>query len=176
MGGAISVESQPGAGSTFRFDAAFGLGDPAGIRRQEGGPALEALNARLLLVDDNEIGCRLAVRILERQGCSVSVARGGCEAVDKARRGDFDAVLMDLQMPDLDGLEATRLIRAEDLRRGRHTPVIVLTANASDEDRRRSLEAGADDFLPKPLDLIRLHEALRRLVQTQAPKREIRPV
>lgn len=167
MGGAIHVDSQPGAGSTFRFDVAFGVGDPAGIRCHQGGPVLDALNARLLLVDDNEIGCRLAVRILERQGCSVTVARGGCEAVEKSRRGDFDAVLMDLQMPDLDGLEATRLIRAEDLRRGRHLPVIVLTANAGDDDRRRSLDAGADDFLPKPLDFIRLHEAIRRLVPHQ---------
>lgn len=170
MGGSISVESQPGVGSTFSFDVIFGRGDPAGIQGQQGGAALEALNARVLLVDDNEIGCRLAVRILERQGCDVSVARGGCEAVEKARSGEFDAVLMDLQMPDLDGLEATRRIRMEDLRLGRHTPVIVLTANASEDDRRRSLEAGADEFLSKPLDLIRLHEAIQRLVPAQAEK------
>lgn len=176
MGGAIGVESRPGRGSTFAFDVAFGAGGPVSAPRDATSHGLAALNARLLLVEDNEIGRLLAVRLLEKHGCAVSVASGGREAVAKAGSGEFDAVLMDLCLPDLDGLSATRLIRAEDARRRRHTPVIVLTANASEEDRRLCLEAGADDFLPKPFELARLHAALSKIVDTPAEKQKIRPV
>lgn len=176
MGGAISVESQPGRGSTFAFDVALGVEGPDRDAHEDSGRALAGLNAHLLLVEDNEIGRRMAVRLLEKHGCKVSVARGGREAVAKAGSEDFDAVLMDLCLPDLDGLSATRLIRAEDVRRRRHTPVIVLTANASEQDRSLCLEAGADEFLPKPLELARLHAALSKVLATPAGNPKIRPV
>jgi CheY-like chemotaxis protein len=103
----------------------------------------------------------MAARLLEKQGCDVAVACGGEEAVALAGQEEFDAILMDLQMPGLDGLEAIRLIRAiDDERRRRRTPIIVLTANAGEVNRIQSLEAGADQFLSKPLDLAQLQRAL----------------
>jgi signal transduction histidine kinase/ligand-binding sensor domain-containing protein/ActR/RegA family two-component response regulator len=176
MHGTISVESKQGVGSTFSFDVWLGVGESAAAPGQEAG-RMARLDARVLLVEDNEIGRRMACRLLEKQGCVVAVATSGREAVSMTEQERFDAVLMDLQMPDLDGLEATRLIRAADTLRERHTPIIVLTANAGEQDRRRSLEAGADDFLAKPLDMIHLQHSLQRLVNGSVKqKQEIRPV
>lgn len=177
MHGTILVQSRPGEGSCFSFEVAFSvesafLGGPGGVPE-----TVRPFRAHILLVEDNAIGQRLAVRLLEKQGCTVAVATNGREAVELATRQRFDAVLMDLQMPDLDGLEATRLIRAADTLGERHTPIIVLTANAGEQDRRRSLEAGADEFLSKPLEMLHLQRALARLVnRPDQRKQEIRPV
>jgi CheY-like chemotaxis protein len=121
----------------------------------------------VLLVEDNDINALLARRMLEKVGCRVWHSVNGHEAVDAFRRalsgGDrtFDLVLMDAHMPVLDGLEATRIIR--ELHTGKTTPPIVaVTANAFDEDRRRCLDAGMDDYLAKPFDRAALHRLLER--------------
>lgn len=161
MHGSIGVQSRPGGGSIFWFEVELSVADEKSqipANRMEPGQRLEG---RLLLVEDNEIGRRMAARLLEKQGCDVAVACGGEEAVALAGQEEFDAILMDLQMPGLDGLEAIRLIRAiDDERRRRRTPIIVLTANAGEVNRIQSLEAGADQFLSKPLDLAQLQRAL----------------
>ena len=120
-------------------------------------------HGNVLLVEDNAVNQKVAVRFLERMGCKVRVADNGAEGVKAWQEGRFDIVLMDLQMPVMDGLTATRRIR--ELERGqsaRTTPIVALTANAMSGQLERCLEAGMNDFLTKPLEIARLHETLDR--------------
>jgi CheY-like chemotaxis protein len=114
--------------------------------------------ARVLLVDDDAFSRKIGSRLLADLGATVSLAEDGQQAVDKVRSESFDCVLMDVQMPGIDGLQATRLIRAED--RHPHLPVLALAANCSDEDLARCRAAGMDDFIGKPLARARLEAAL----------------
>lgn len=116
----------------------------------------------VLLAEDNDLNRELACELLQLHGLPVLTAANGNEAVECAARVEqpLDMVLMDMQMPGMDGLEATRLLRRMPHRRG--VPVIAMTANASQEDRRRCMDAGMDDHLAKPFDLTRLTLTLRR--------------
>ncbi|HEY6645001.1 PAS domain-containing protein [Povalibacter sp.] len=117
----------------------------------------------VLLVEDNAVNQKVAVRFLERMGCKVRVADNGADGVKAWQESRFDIVLMDLQMPVMDGLTATRRIRElERDRPGRTTPIVALTANAMSGQLERCLDAGMNGFLTKPLDIARLHEALDR--------------
>ncbi len=116
---------------------------------------------RVLLVEDNPVNQKVAVRLLERMGCSVRVADNGAEGVKAFAEGSFDLVLMDLQMPVMDGLTATRQIR-ERRGAGSTTPIVALTANAMTGQLERCLEAGMNAFLTKPIDVARLRETLER--------------
>jgi CheY-like chemotaxis protein len=154
MGGQIGVISNAGAGSTFWFTARLRRGT---ARVQEERPAeAVARPLRILLTEDNPVNQKLAVRLLEKQGHTVSVAGTGREAVRACAAEAFDVVLMDLQMPDMGGIEATRLIRAS----GCRVPIVALTAHAMKGDRERCLEAGMDDYLTKPVRPKELAEAL----------------
>ncbi|MGQ9650627.1 MAG: response regulator [Phycisphaerae bacterium] len=121
---------------------------------------------RVLLVEDNEVNQKLAVRILEKFGCPLAVANNGKEALDiLAREGEgaFDLVLMDVQMPVMGGFEATSAIRERERKTGGHLPIVAMTANAMKGDREQCLEAGMDDYLPKPIDVAALRNLLRNL-------------
>ncbi len=120
---------------------------------------------KVLLAEDNAINARLAQRLLERLGHSVTHVGDGALAVEAVVRESWDAVLMDMQMPVLDGLEATRRIRLAERARGGHLPIIALTANAMKGDDQVCFEAGMDGYLTKPIDLDRLGEALERLAR-----------
>lgn len=119
---------------------------------------------RVLLVDDNAVNRKVASRLLERSGCKVEQAVNGRDAVGHWSAGEFDVVLMDIQMPEMDGLEATRAIRRIEQEKGRsRTPVIALTAHTLDDDRREVTAAGMDDFVAKPIQADVLLAALRRV-------------
>ncbi|HEX7114617.1 MAG TPA: PAS domain-containing protein [Steroidobacter sp.] len=121
-------------------------------------------SCNVLLVEDNAVNQKVAVRFLERMGCKVRVADNGAEGVRAYTEGKFDVVLMDLQMPVMDGLAATRRIRQIEHEGGRdQTPIVALTANAMMGQLERCLEAGMNGFLTKPLDISRLHETFDRL-------------
>ena len=165
MGGALQVDSREGAGTTFWFDlplVAQGvpLEGEAAPRPEARGPA-EPL--RLLVVEDNRINQHIARGMLERLGHSVEIVGDGVEGVQQATSGRFDAVLMDLQMPRLDGLSATRAIRALPGAPGR-VPIIALTAASVVEEKDRCLEAGMTRVLGKPLTLRTLEQALVGLI------------
>jgi len=133
---------------------------------------------RLLMAEDNEVNRRLMVRLLEKHGHSVVVAVNGQEALDMLELrgpGAFDAVLMDIQMPVLDGLRATARIRDREKASGRHIAIIGVTAHAREEDRRRCLEAGMDGYVTKPVRSQELLAELDRVVPTEAGERSSEP-
>jgi signal transduction histidine kinase/ActR/RegA family two-component response regulator/HPt (histidine-containing phosphotransfer) domain-containing protein len=162
MGGAIGVESVPGVGSLFWFEAPLGVGDEAALAAAPEATDLAGVRPlRVLLAEDIELNRDLLGEMLGRHGHEVVFAEDGGEAVARASRGGFDLVVMDMQMPFVDGVEATRRIRALPPPAGR-VPIVGLTANVMEADRRRCLEAGMQDCLGKPIDWGRLFAAMAR--------------
>jgi len=149
MNGDITVDSEPGRGSLFRFEIVAGVAPDLVELPSSGAPAspLPTATGRILIAEDNAVNARLASRILAKAGHCVEVVHDGAAAEHEVRDGNWDVVLMDMQMPVMDGLEATRRIRAAGLK----LPIIALTANAMRGDRERCLEAGMNDYLAKPI-------------------------
>jgi len=122
---------------------------------------------RILVAEDNPVNQKLAARLLEKRGHSVSVVANGHQALDALDHGDYDLVLMDMQMPEMDGFEATGEVRRREKRTGRHMPVIALTAHAMKGDRERCIEAGMDGYLSKPIRAQDLDEVLAKYMSRQ---------
>ncbi|MBX9600915.1 MAG: response regulator [Bryobacteraceae bacterium] len=169
MGGRIWVESEPGRGSTFHFTARFGWPAVTGAIETSSlrnmmasmmGAEPPASGMRILLAEDNPVNQRLAVRLLEKRGHSVTVANTGREALDVLSTQPFDLILMDVQMPEMDGLEATGHIRGHERLHGGHIPIVALTAHTMKGDRERCLQAGMDAFVDKPIDAGKLFEVI----------------
>lgn len=117
----------------------------------------------MLLAEDNQVNQRLAVAVLERLGHKVRVARTGREALELIEQFSFDLVLMDVQMPEMGGVEATQLIRQREAQHGGHLPIVAMTAHAMAGDRERFLAAGMDEYISKPISQERLREVVRSL-------------
>jgi CheY-like chemotaxis protein len=117
---------------------------------------------RILLAEDNRVNQVLAVRLLEKRGHEVVVARNGEEALEALDKQAFDLILMDVQMPEMDGLQATAVIRKGEMKTGKHIPIIAMTAHAMAGDKERCLEAGMDDYLTKPIRPEQLGDVLKR--------------
>ena len=124
---------------------------------------------RILLAEDNPINRALATGILEKRGHSLAHAANGREAVEAVRREDFDLVFMDVQMPEMDGLEATRRIREAEQSTGRHTPIAAMTAHAMTGDRERFLGSGMDEYISKPLQRAELFALLAKIAADRSP-------
>jgi len=120
-------------------------------------------NICILVAEDNLINQKIAATLLQRAGYDYEIAPDGRQALDALKKGHFDLVLMDCQMPEMDGYEATRRIRSQERETGRHLPVVAMTANAMKGDREACLEAGMDDYLTKPIDKQKLMNAIERL-------------
>jgi signal transduction histidine kinase/ActR/RegA family two-component response regulator len=172
MGGEIWVESEPGRGSGFHFTACLVRvperaneaqpTDSISLRNMLAAVGTSASRVRaglsVLLAEDNAVNQRLVSRLLEKRGHRVMIASTGQEAVKFAAQESFDVILMDVQMPDMDGLQTTAAIRALEQRRGTRTPIIALTAHAMKGDRERCLAAGMDNFVNKPIDAVKFIE------------------
>jgi CheY-like chemotaxis protein len=169
MGGTIGAESEPGRGSTFWFEvvlaaaeASATLAAPTPEANVGGGPVW--LSSPLVLVaEDSQINQIVAARSLERCGCRVEVVGDGREALKALGARRYDAVLMDCQMPDMDGYQATAELRRRESG-ARRTPVIAMTAHAMDGDRKRCLDAGMDDYISKPMSFNSLSAVLARWI------------
>jgi len=177
MGGEISVESRLGEGATFRFSVLMAPARNVTLPSEDDEAAASMGNAlmtrmppvRILLAEDNDVNRMLISKILAQSGHRVTEAVDGLEALEAVRRGTYDLVLMDMQMPVMDGLEATRAIRALPPP-GNATPVVALTADALAEHRERYLGAGVDEVLTKPVDWRQLDRTmLRMLGLSEAP-------
>ena len=173
MDGDISVSSIEGKGSTFTLTVPLGL--PEDMQNRENAHLLEhdktgaggdnkMARLEILLVEDKEMNRRLTCALLEKKGWSVTTAVNGKEALDVLASRKFDLVIMDLQMPEMDGLEAVKRIRASEVETGEHLPVIALTALAMQSDRELLLAEGMDYYLSKPFKAEELYSAIEKLV------------
>jgi CheY-like chemotaxis protein len=173
MHGRMWLESTPGVGSSFHFElelpviaAETGTAKtavPDVTSTTNNGASTRA--AHVLLVEDNAVNQRVATVLLERRGHHVRLAQNGIEALDALVDGRFDVILMDMQMPLMDGLEATREIRKREIAAGvARTPIIAMTANAMQGDREICIEAGMDDYVSKPIRADLMYEALDRWI------------
>jgi len=159
MGGRIWVESQVGRGSRFQFTAqARAASDPALVDCAEGADSSSCHSLpdgqrklRILLAEDNAVNQALAARLMEKRGHAVTVVNNGREALAALEKNSFDVVLMDIQMPEMDGFEATAGIRNMERRTGKHLPIIAMTAHSMAGDRERCLAAGMDSYVAKPI-------------------------
>ena len=189
MGGSIWVESEKGVGSQFFFTASFGYSENELILEQQNeveeinvssildrkrklteqniNADLEDVlkNKRVLIVDDNQVNLEIAVKVLLKEEMIIETALDGQQALDKLQESDFDLVLMDIQMPEMDGHTATRLIRKID--RYKQIPIVALSANMMPGDVNKSIQSGMDAHLGKPVNVEQLLSTLRELIQNQ---------
>ena len=160
MGGAIHAQSEPGRGSTFWFEVPLQAALDAAPAAAGSSPT-SLFPARVLVVEDNAVNCLVVQAMLESLGMTVTLANDGAQAVAAVAAHDVDLVLMDCQMPVMDGYEATRRIRSSGHPRA-GVPIVALTAHALAEDRQRCEAAGMNDYLPKPVTSEALADMLRR--------------
>ena len=176
MGGGITVESKKGEGSTFTLTVRLKASDRKAERAADNIEGETPLNGlKVLIVEDIDLNAEIVADLLDLEGISSDRAENGLVAVDmfsRSKPGEYDAILMDLRMPVMDGLDATRIIRDQNRPDAKTIPILALTANAFDEDVRNSLEAGMNAHMAKPVDPDILFENLRHLVPEHKEKRD----
>ncbi|MBG0830255.1 MASE1 domain-containing protein [Planomonospora sp. ID67723] len=174
MGGDLRVSSQPGRGSTFTCTIRLAPASAAEPSADVGGEAAEASSrrSRLLLVEDNELNRMAAMEVLTLLGYHADLATNGEEAIAMTEKTQYQAILMDCQMPVMDGYTATTVLRRRE-GAARRTPVIALTAGAFAEDRQRCLAAGMDDFIAKPFDYDELASTIARWTEERSDDRPV---
>jgi len=174
MGGKLGVTSQPGEGSRFFFTCLFEQPtvqiQGVGTCREEPQEPLKRMESfHLLLVEDDNIGRLIVKKLAGYKGWRMSFAENGQAAYELCRKTAFDVILMDVQMPVIDGYDATAMLRCLEKKTGRHTPIIALTANALQGDRERCLDAGMDDYMAKPLNADVFYQTVEKWLHGSLP-------
>ena len=176
MGGRLWLESEPGTGSRFHFVASFGVSReapapqaPSDARPGRGAPPKVSRPLHVLVAEDNATNQTLVRALLEHRGHVAFLALNGREAVARTAEEPFDVVLMDVQMPHMDGLEATAAIRERERGTGLRVPIVAMTAHAMEGDRERCLQAGMDSYVSKPLRPDKLYAAIEGVVAAPQP-------
>ena len=168
MGGRITVESEPGRGSEFTISLRFPVGEAKAGQMIPISKASDFTGKKLLVVEDNELNLEIASTLLGEAGFEVDTAGNGKIAVEKveaASAGRYDLILMDVQMPEMDGYEATRRIRALPDKKKAAIPIVAMTANAFEEDQKNALNVGMNGHIAKPLDIQKLFQVLSELLK-----------
>jgi CheY-like chemotaxis protein len=176
MGGTISFESEEGVGSTFSFtvplasarlkSATLSASAPRLTKTRTPAPEGEKVR-RLLLAEDDKTIREVLGLMLKRSNYHVDFAEDGLKVIEMWEKGGYDLVLMDIQMPRLNGFEATRAIREKERERGGHTPIVAMTAHAFKEDEEKCLAAGMDNYISKPIDF----EMARKMIEESIKKK-----
>ena len=175
MGGTISVKSKLGEGTELVVTICAPLAEPVAHKALQEQPGRNLQGANILLVEDNEINTYVAKLILEEVGCVVTTAENGQEALsqfESSAIGGIDAIMMDVRMPVMNGIEATRAIRALSRADAKTVPIIAMTADAFAEEQKRTIDAGMNEHLPKPIDPPLLYAALEKYIHRSAQKSE----
>ena len=171
MGSSIQLDSELGKGSTFSFSISLALGE--GVEQEEQKRTVSFEGFRVLVVEDNELNAEIAQCLLEERGFQVDCVYDGAQAVERIRTtqpDSYDVILMDIMMPVMDGLDAARAIRAMDRMDCRTIPIIAMSANAFDDDLKKSVECGMDGHLSKPVDVDKLYETLDQVIRAGKDK------
>lgn len=164
MGGTIEVQSEPGVGSIFFFEIPFQVSENSEIHDQTVLPDTDFLfeNIKILLAEDNSVNQMFMQKLLEKNKLKVDIAENGKKVLEKFAENTYDLILMDIQMPEMDGCEATSAIRQIEINREKRTPIIALTANVTEDDRNRCIQCGMDDFLSKPVKFKNLMVCIKK--------------
>ena len=170
MGGELKLRSRPGEGSEFYFTIAFPKGElhesPTEVQKSAGKDLLKGIS--VLLAEDNDLNAEIAIELLKIQGADVARAKNGKEAVQLFRsqpQKTYQVILMDVLMPEMNGLEATRAIRALPRPDAASIPIVAMTANTFKEDVESAMASGMNGFVPKPIDVNYLYDALRTVLK-----------
>ena len=170
MGGELQLKSELDQGSEFYFTITCPKGQLDKKPELEGKAGAEIVRgAKILLAEDNHLNAEIAMELLRSQGATVRWAENGkavLEMFSQSKPGDVDVILMDVQMPEMNGLEATRAIRALSRPDAKSVPILAMTANAFKEDEKAALDAGMNDFIPKPIDVKTMYQKLYRALHS----------
>lgn len=177
MDGRIWVESKHGEGSAFKFNILFTVPNDqpmSGSDAEKTGPAggasagaIKRSGLRILVAEDNHVNQKIILKMLEKMGWKATTAVNGKEVLEQLNKQAYDIILMDDQMPEMTGIEATRLIRAEEKQTGSHVLIVAMTANAMAGDKEFYLKQGMDGYVSKPINREQLYSELHRLIETK---------